>query len=69
MNFQIVDPKLPEYTRIGVDSEKGKQLLATKGNCALDTQLIQKLCPEIKTTRESLTQGFRKLKEMSNGRA
>ncbi|KAI6218215.1 NAD(P)-bd-dom domain-containing protein [Aphelenchoides fujianensis] len=59
---QIADPALPAYSVITADSEKGRQIVATKGNCALDTARLQELCPEIKDSVQSLTQGFQQLK-------
>ncbi|CAD5222176.1 unnamed protein product [Bursaphelenchus xylophilus] len=60
-----VDPSLPEYSVIGVDSEKGKELLETKGNCALDTAVVQSLA-DIKSAEESLVAHFQKLKEIQS---
>ncbi|KAI6218155.1 NAD(P)-bd-dom domain-containing protein [Aphelenchoides fujianensis] len=60
---QIADPVLPDYSVITADSEKGRQLVATKGNCALDTARLQELCPEIKDSIQSLTEGFQQLKK------
>ncbi|KAI6183680.1 NAD(P)-bd-dom domain-containing protein [Aphelenchoides bicaudatus] len=64
---EIVNSNLPKFERITADSEKGKQLLATKGNCALDTKQLEKLCPEIKSSRDSLISGFQNIKLMRNG--
>ncbi|CAD6190259.1 unnamed protein product [Caenorhabditis auriculariae] len=47
----------PDPIAIGADTERGKQLLATKGNCALDTTLLQQLAP-VSTARESLLVHF-----------
>ncbi|CEF60842.1 dTDP-D-glucose 4,6-dehydratase [Strongyloides ratti] len=58
---QYVDKNLHDYTVITKDSDKGKKLLATKGNCALDTDKLIKNYPYIKTSRESLIENFKKL--------
>ncbi|CAD5216591.1 unnamed protein product [Bursaphelenchus okinawaensis] len=58
-----VDPSLPEYSVVGVDSPKGQELMATKGNCALDTSKLEKVS-KIKPSSESLIQHFQKLKEI-----
>ncbi|KAF8360730.1 hypothetical protein PRIPAC_87653, partial [Pristionchus pacificus] len=52
-----VDP-----VEIAVGSERCKEILATKGNCALDTTLLQKLCPSIPSTRDSLVAQFKTMK-------
>ncbi|KAI6217546.1 NAD(P)-bd-dom domain-containing protein [Aphelenchoides besseyi] len=59
---KIVDPQLLDYSVITPESEKGRQIMATKGNCALDTKRLQELSPKIKTAHESLAAGFRALK-------
>uniref|UniRef100_A0A9J2P7K1 dTDP-D-glucose 4,6-dehydratase n=1 Tax=Ascaris lumbricoides TaxID=6252 RepID=A0A9J2P7K1_ASCLU len=58
---EMVDPNLPEYEVINVSSEKAKQLIATKGNCALDTTLLEKLCPSIPNSYDGLRKGFSKM--------
>uniref|UniRef100_A0A7E4UXI8 NAD(P)-bd_dom domain-containing protein n=1 Tax=Panagrellus redivivus TaxID=6233 RepID=A0A7E4UXI8_PANRE len=55
---EIVDPNLHPYEVVGADSEKGKQLLATKGNCALDTARLKSLYPAIKSTTDALRHGL-----------
>lgn len=47
-------------TAIGSDSEKGKQFLATKGNCALDTTILQSLSP-VEASFKSLNDHFASL--------
>ncbi|KAI1727535.1 GDP-mannose 4,6 dehydratase domain-containing protein [Ditylenchus destructor] len=59
---QIVDNDLPPYDVITIDSEIGKQLMATKGNCGLDTALLRKLQPQIQSSFESLAENFNALK-------
>jgi hypothetical protein len=56
--FQYVDPKLADYEVVGTDSDKGRQLLATKGNCALSTAMLSTLEPEIPSAHDSLRQAF-----------
>uniref|UniRef100_A0AC34QPP3 NAD(P)-binding domain-containing protein n=1 Tax=Panagrolaimus sp. JU765 TaxID=591449 RepID=A0AC34QPP3_9BILA len=63
---QIVDPSLHDYEVVGADSEKGRQLLATKGNCALATDKLVKLCPQIRTSSDALRLGFAKLAAVSH---
>uniref|UniRef100_A0A914YQA8 Anthocyanidin reductase n=1 Tax=Panagrolaimus superbus TaxID=310955 RepID=A0A914YQA8_9BILA len=63
---KFVDPKLPEYEVVGENSEKGRQLLATKGNCALDTTKLLQHCPFIPTTAESLMNGFKRIISNNN---
>jgi len=60
-SFQLVDKDLHEYEAISMDSEKGKQLMATKGNCALDTSLLSSLYPAIQDADESLRHNFEKI--------
>ena len=55
---KLVDPNLHDYEVVGADSEKGKQLLATKGNCALATDKLQSLYPSILPSTKALEQGF-----------
>uniref|UniRef100_A0A0K0EGQ4 dTDP-D-glucose 4,6-dehydratase n=1 Tax=Strongyloides stercoralis TaxID=6248 RepID=A0A0K0EGQ4_STRER len=58
---KYVDKDLHDYNVITKDSDKGKELLATKGNCALNTEKLVKNYPIIKTSRESLIENFLKL--------
>uniref|UniRef100_A0A0N5APU0 NAD(P)-bd_dom domain-containing protein n=1 Tax=Syphacia muris TaxID=451379 RepID=A0A0N5APU0_9BILA len=58
---EIVDPSLHDYGVVDISSSKGNQLYKTKGNCALDTTLLQRLCPSIPTSTESLRKGFAKM--------
>uniref|UniRef100_A0A0N5C646 dTDP-D-glucose 4,6-dehydratase n=1 Tax=Strongyloides papillosus TaxID=174720 RepID=A0A0N5C646_STREA len=58
---KYVDNNLPDYSVITKDSEKGKEILRTKGNCALDTEKLVKNYPNIKTSRESLIDNFKKI--------
>ncbi|VDM76103.1 unnamed protein product [Strongylus vulgaris] len=59
--FQItgkpVDPQ-----PIGIDTERGQLLLATKGNCALDSTLLESM-QHIPSARESLANNFARMKE------
>ncbi|VDM46266.1 unnamed protein product [Toxocara canis] len=57
----IVDPSLPEYEVVNALSGKGQQLNSTKGNCALDTKLLERLCPSIPNSFDALRKGFGKL--------
>uniref|UniRef100_A0A914ZLJ4 dTDP-D-glucose 4,6-dehydratase n=2 Tax=Parascaris univalens TaxID=6257 RepID=A0A914ZLJ4_PARUN len=57
----MVDPNLPEYEVIDASNERTKQLCATKGNCTLDTKLLEKLCPSIPNSYEGLRKGFSKM--------
>jgi hypothetical protein len=64
-HFKVVDADIEEYEVITTKSDKGKELLATKGNCALDTSLLEKLHPNIPTAELSLRNGFRYTREAS----
>lgn len=54
---------MDEWEAIRMDSEKGRQLMATKGNCALSTELLLKLCPEIPTSFDSITENLKQIKK------
>ena len=54
----MVNPSHHDYEVVNVSSEKGMELYATKGNCTLDTCLLEKLYPSIRTTIEGLQLGF-----------
>uniref|UniRef100_A0A1I7TZ02 Epimerase domain-containing protein n=1 Tax=Caenorhabditis tropicalis TaxID=1561998 RepID=A0A1I7TZ02_9PELO len=56
---EIVDDKV-DPTAIGVQTERAQQLLATKGNCALDTEKLRSLVP-ILSTKERLTKQFNEM--------
>ncbi|VDN08304.1 unnamed protein product [Thelazia callipaeda] len=60
------------YEVLDIKSEKHRELCATKGNCALSTSKLEKLCPEIPKSSESLWKGFTRmainLTEKSNDR-
>lgn len=56
---QEVDPSI-SFERVGADTEKGRELLATKGNCALETTTLDRL-QSIPTTEDSLRSFFREL--------
>ncbi|KAH7714183.1 NAD dependent epimerase/dehydratase [Aphelenchoides avenae] len=58
---RVADPNLPEFGVITIDSEMGRNIMATKGNCALDTGRLRELCPSVKSSTASLTEGFKKL--------
>uniref|UniRef100_A0A914CKH4 dTDP-D-glucose 4,6-dehydratase n=1 Tax=Acrobeloides nanus TaxID=290746 RepID=A0A914CKH4_9BILA len=62
---EVVDKDIKEYEVITTKSDKGKELLATKGNCALDTSLLEKLHPNIPTAELSLRNGFSYTREAS----
>ncbi|CAI4231713.1 unnamed protein product [Auanema sp. JU1783] len=53
---EVVDSSV-DPIGIGADTEKGRQLLATKGNCALDTTLIKNLTA-IPLASESIRSNF-----------
>uniref|UniRef100_A0A1I7ZJF2 dTDP-D-glucose 4,6-dehydratase n=1 Tax=Steinernema glaseri TaxID=37863 RepID=A0A1I7ZJF2_9BILA len=55
---KLTGKALPCYEVVGVDTEKGQQLMRTKGNCALDTTLLEKLYPAIKSSFASLEDAF-----------
>ncbi|KAE9550213.1 hypothetical protein FO519_006580 [Halicephalobus sp. NKZ332] len=59
---KIVDPQLHDYEVVGADSEKGKELLATKGNCALATDKLESLYPNILSSTKALEKGFQSIK-------
>ncbi|KAK0393163.1 hypothetical protein QR680_000082 [Steinernema hermaphroditum] len=59
---KIIRNDLPDYEVVGVESEKGQQLMRTKGNCTLDTTLLQKLYPAIKSSWVSLESAFTTMK-------
>ncbi|VDD86975.1 unnamed protein product [Enterobius vermicularis] len=58
---ELVDPHLHDYSIIDSTTEKGKQLIATKGNCALDTTLLHELSPSVPSAIVSLQNGFRRI--------
>ncbi|CAO4364094.1 unnamed protein product [Caenorhabditis nigoni] len=57
---EIVDETV-NPTPIGVETERAQQLLATKGNCALDTAKLQKLAPVL-SAKDSLVKHFNEMK-------
>jgi dTDP-4-dehydrorhamnose reductase len=58
---EIVDSDAGEHERIGIDSEIGARLMATKAHCALDTRRLVELCPTVPNARQSLETAFRQL--------
>ncbi|CAG9536792.1 unnamed protein product [Cercopithifilaria johnstoni] len=60
---EIVCPDLHHYEILDAKDDKYRELCATKGNCALDTSKLERLCPEIPNTFESLRKGFTKMKD------
>ncbi|PAV61785.1 hypothetical protein WR25_22398 [Diploscapter pachys] len=57
---EIVDPSL-DPKPIDISSERGQQLLNTKGNCALDTTRLESLT-KIPTAKESILKYFESIK-------
>lgn len=53
---EIVDETV-NPTSIGVETERAQHLLATKGNCALDTEKLQSLAPVL-SAKQSLIKHF-----------
>ncbi|KAK6732790.1 hypothetical protein RB195_016889 [Necator americanus] len=58
---EIVDPSIDPQP-IGTGTDRGQLLLATKGNCALDTKLLEEK-EHIPTARESLIAQFTLMKQ------
>ncbi|KAE9419545.1 hypothetical protein Angca_006624, partial [Angiostrongylus cantonensis] len=58
---EVVDPAVNPQP-IGVSTERGQILLATKGNCSLDTSLLEKL-EHVPTARESLITNFKRMRQ------
>ncbi|VDK48034.1 unnamed protein product [Anisakis simplex] len=61
-SLQLVDRTLPDYEVIDVHSEKGRAMCAKKGNCALETSLLQRLCPYVLSSSDALRKGFEQMK-------
>ncbi|KAK6103698.1 NAD dependent epimerase/dehydratase family protein [Brugia pahangi] len=60
---EIVCSDFHYYELLDANDDKYRELCTTKGNCALDTSKLEKLCPKIPNSFDSLRKGFMKIRD------